>query len=226
MKTALFDTWTEKYDSWFATPTGQYVKRYELAVLLDLLSPQPGDLILDAGCGTGIFTQDVINCGAKVAGMDLSVAMLAKGVHLMNSMDFSGTCGDMCALPFKDNSFDRVFSMTAIEFIADAPRAIAELNRVVKKGGCIVVTTLNSLSPWAKRRTRKAKDGHSLFQNIIFRSPDDMRSLIPKESVIKTAVHFLKDDPLEDIPRIEEAGSKQQLETGAFLAVQWNTKAE
>ena len=79
MKTALFDTWTEKYDSWFETPTGQYVKRYESALLLDLLTPQPGDMILDAGCGTGIFTQDVIKQGAKVTGMDLSAPMGGKG---------------------------------------------------------------------------------------------------------------------------------------------------
>jgi len=224
MKTTLFDTWTEKYDSWFETPTGQYVRKYELALLLELLAPGEGDLILDAGCGTGVFTRDVINQGADVIGMDISAPMVAKGARQMRGMGFSGVCADMCALPFSDNSFDRVYSMTAIEFIPDAVLAMSELNRVAKKGGCIVVTTLNSLSPWAERRIKKGKHGHSLFENIIFRSPDDMRLLIPEKCVIKTAIHFQKDEPVENLAQIEAAGNKRQLETGAFLAAQWIKK--
>ena len=130
----------------------------------------------------------------------------------------------MCALPFSDNSFDRVYSMTAIEFIPDAVLAMNELNRVAKIGACIVVTTLNSLSPWAERRIQKAKQGHSLFENIIFRSPDDIRLLIPEKSIVKTAIHFQKDEPVDNIAKIEEAGNIQQLETGAFIAAQWIKK--
>jgi ubiquinone/menaquinone biosynthesis C-methylase UbiE len=221
MKKALFDTWTEKYDSWFETPVGQLVKKYELALLLELLAPQTGDLILDAGCGTGVFTRDVLSHGGYVVAMDISALMLAKGNRQLRGMDFSGVCGDMCALPFSDNSFDRVYSMTAIEFIPDVAMAIAELNRVAKKGGCIVVTTLNSLSPWAERRIQKASQGHSLFENITFRSPDDICKIIPNNSVIKTAIHFQKDEPVEKIAKIEEAGNTLQLETGAFLAAKW-----
>ena len=224
MKTALFDTWTEKYDSWFETPTGQYVRKYELALLLELLAPREGELILDAGCGTGVFTRDVINQGAEVIGMDISAPMLVKGARQMRGISYSGVCGDMCALPFSDNSFDRVYSMTAIEFIPDAVLAMNELNRVAKIGACIVVTTLNSLSPWAERRIKKAKQGHSLFESIIFRSPDDMRLLIPDKSIVKTAIHFQKDEPVDNIAKIEEAGNIQQLETGAFLAAQWIKK--
>lgn len=224
MKTSPFDTWTEKYDNWFATPTTQYVKKYELELLLRLLNPQPGEKILDAGCGTGIFTQDIAQTQAKVTGMDISLPMVAKGVLQLGDTTFSGICADMGALPFYDNSFDKVFSMTAIEFIEDAAGVIKELNRVVKKGGCIVVTTLNSLSPWAERREQKGKSGHSLFSNIFFRSPADMRLLIPTDSVVKTAIHFDKDAPVEDIPQIEAEGNKLQQETGAFLAVQWIKK--
>lgn len=224
MKKALFDSWTEKYDSWFTTPVGRYVKKYESAMLLGLLNPQPGELILDAGCGTGIFTGDVIDRQARVIGMDLSLPMVARGVQQLCGLDFSGICGDLRTLPFDDQSFDRVFSMTAVEFIPDADRVICELERVTRIGGCIVVTTLNSLSPWAERRMRKAESGHSLFQNIIFRSPADMHQLSQGDVVVKTAIHFQKEDSVKDIPHIEESGRKQQLETGAFLAIQWFRK--
>ena len=222
MATALFDTWTDRYDLWFATPVGQLVRWYEAELLLKFLEPQPGERILDVGCGTGIFTIDVLKSGAWVTGIDLSAAMLARAVT-RGGDQFAGLCADMCHLPLSDNSFDRVFSMTAIEFVADAATAIAELNRVVKPGGRVVLTSLNSLSPWAEQRRHKAAtEGHSLFEQAHFRSPAEMRSLIPAPSQSQTAIHFLKQDPVDKISEIEQQGMEQKLETGAFLAVRWD----
>ncbi len=222
MKTALFDTWKDKYDAWFETPTGRLVRQYESALLLEFLNPRPDDSILDVGCGTGIFTQDVLSCGAKVTGIDLSLPMLERALLRAGTARFSGLCADMNALPFPDNCFDKVYSMTAIEFADDAGRVLAECNRVTKKGGCIVVTTLNSLSPWAEQRKKKAQNGHDLFQQICFRSPDDMRLIVPAQSLCKTAIHFQKNEPVLRIPEVERNGRENNLETGAFLAVQWN----
>jgi len=221
MKTALFDTWKDKYDAWFETPTGQLVRQYESALLLELLNPLPDDSILDVGCGTGIFTQDVLSCGAKVTGLDLSLPMLERALVRAGGASFFGLCADMNALPFPDDSFDKVYSMTAIEFADDAGRVIAEFNRVARKGGCIVVTTLNSLSPWAEQRKKKAQNGHDLFQKICFRSPDDMRLIVPEKSMFKTAIHFQKNDQVLCIPEFERNGRENNLDTGAFLAVQW-----
>ncbi len=221
MTTALFDTWTDKYDRWFETPTGRLVREYESNLLQELLTPLPGEKILDVGCGTGIFTQDVLDCGAIVTGIDLSRPMLQKALYRAGDAGFTGLCADMYALPFPDSSFDKVFSMTAIEFVADAAGVVTELDRVTKKGGCVVVTTLNSLSPWADQRIQKAQNGHTLFQNIYFRSPDDMRLIVPENCEIKTAIHFQKNDPVEDIPHLEKNGRKNSPYTGAFLAVQW-----
>lgn len=221
MATALFDTWTERYDLWFATPIGQLVRWYEAELLLKFLEPQPGERILDVGCGTGIFTIDVLKSGAWVTGIDLSAAMLSRAVT-RGGEQFAGLCADMCHLPFSDNSFDRVFSMTAIEFVADAATAIAELNRVVKPGGRVVLTSLNGLSPWAEqRRNKAATQGHSLFEQAHFRTPAEMRSLIPVACEVKTAIHFLKQTAVDKVPEIEQQGMEQNLETGAFLAVRW-----
>lgn len=221
MTTALFDSWTERYDAWFTTPTGRLVKQYETDLLLDLLTPAPEEHILDAGCGTGIFTREVLIAGASVTGLDLSLPMVHKAVTLLDTGHFAGLQGDICALPFADNSFDKVFSMTAIEFIADASQAIAELNRVARTGGLVVVTTLNSLSPWAERRLQNADNGHTLFQHIHFRSPEEMRALAPSAAVTRTAIHFLKHDPVDQIPSIERKGQHLHPDTGAFLAIQW-----
>lgn len=224
MQESLFDSWTEKYDCWFATPVGRQVRRYESALLLQLLAPQEDELILDVGCGTGIFTKDVLTLGSKVIGIDLSYPMLHRAMEKTTEQSFLGLCADMSILPFATDTFDRVYSMTAIEFVADAAPAINELERVTKKGGTIVVTTLNDLSPWAKRRRNKAVEGHSLFNAIHFRTPAQMRELIPLTATIKTAIHFEKESPLSRIPELERIGSATHPENGAFLAVQWRKR--
>ncbi len=228
MTNTLFDKWTDRYDCWFETPMGILVKKYELSLLLELLNPLPGEKILDVGCGTGVFTIDVMALGPRITGIDISQPMLRKASEKIQKINtpsaslFSGLCADMCALPFADNSFDKVLSMTAIEFVTDAKKAVTELERVTRQGGTIVLTTLNSLSPWAEQRLTAGENGHDLFKKIIFRSPDKMRSLVPGNPVLKTAIHFQKNDCISDIPEIEGQGEKNNSDKGAFLAVKWN----
>jgi hypothetical protein len=87
-----------------------------------------------------------------------------------------------------------------------------------------VVATLNSLSPWAAKRIAEAKERHSIFERAIFRSPDDLRSLAPAEGVVKTAIHFQKEDDPEKAVEVEQQGERKALKTGAFVAARWEKK--
>jgi len=224
VKEKLFDDWPEKYDRWFETPIGALVKQYENELLLDLLQPQPGDHILDVGCGTGIFTCNILGFGSHVTAIDISYPMLKRAEVKTKGLPFRAVAGDMRYLPFADDCFDKTVSMTALEFIGSGRAAVADLFRVTKKGGVVVVTTLNSLSPWANRRKKAAEKGHSLFEQMIFRSPDDMRALAPIDGTVKTAIHFLKDDDPHRVPEIEREGKQRGLDTGAFVAARWVKK--
>ena len=221
MSATPFDTWTEKYDQWFTTPIGRLVYACEAELLLELLDPQPGERVLDAGCGTGIFTGGVLARGAAVTGIDLSLPMLQGALTRHQEARFTAACADLRALPFPNACFDRAWSMTAIEFIADAATALAELERVTRPGGTIVVTTLNSLSPWAELRRAKGRAGHDLFANVFFRSPDEMRALVRTDCVVRTAVHFSKQDPVDEVAALERRGRETGSDRGALLAVQW-----
>ena len=221
VKEKLFDEWPEKYDQWFETPIGALVKKYENQLLLDLLQPQPEELILDVGCGTGVFTLNILGLGTRVIGLDISQPMLLRAGQKAGKYPFRAVAGDMRFLPFADQCFDRVVSMTALEFIADGQAAVEDMFRVAKKGGVVVATTLNSLSPWADRRKKAADKGHSLFEQMVFRSPDDMRALVPIDATVKTAIHFLKDDDPQRASEIEREGKNRGLDTGAFVAARW-----
>jgi len=218
-KEKLFDDWPEKYDRWFETPIGNLVKNAELEIVLDFLRPAPGDRILDAGCGTGIFTLDLLSRGSTVVGIDLSLPMLARARRKADGYPFHPVGADILRLPFAGGQFDKTVSVTALEFIEDAAAAVRELFRVTRRGGTIVVATLNSLSPWAARRKEEGRKGHPLFRKVIFRSPAEMASLAPASCETHTAVHFLKEENPERAFEIEREGKGSN--TGAFLAVRW-----
>lgn len=217
----IFDDWPEKYDRWFETPIGGVVKEFESALVLKLLEPKPGETILDAGCGTGIFTAAFLDAGADVVGLELSFPMVARAARKLAGRPFQPTTGDMSSLPFADDSFDKSISVTAVEFIENAVGAVAEMFRVTRPGGSVLLATLNSLSPWAERRTEAGKKGHDIFKKIFFRSPRDMMALTPVKGHYETAVHFEKSEDPVRARRIETEAGAKSLDTGAFLLARW-----
>jgi ubiquinone/menaquinone biosynthesis C-methylase UbiE len=220
-KTQLFDEWPDAYDRWFTTPIGSLIRRYELELIMNLLKPKRSEAILDAGCGTGVFTVDILASGSSVVGLDLSLPMLARAGRKLDGLPFQRVLGDIVCLPFLESSFDKVVSVTALEFIEDAKEAVGEMFRVTQRRGTIVVASLNSLSPWASRRMVEAKERHTIFEKAIFRSPDELRSLALGDSVVKTAIHFEKEDDPDKAIRIEQEGQRKDSKTGAFVAVRW-----
>jgi ubiquinone/menaquinone biosynthesis C-methylase UbiE len=220
-RTQLFDEWPDQYDRWFQTPIGSLVKDCEMRLVKELLAPQARESIIDAGCGTGLFTLDMLASGASVAGLDLSLAMVLRAAARFRWLPFSPLVGDMLALPFRDNSFDKAVSVTALEFIEDARGAVRELFRVTKGGGLVVVATLNSLSSWAARRRKEAGEKETIFSKAFFRSPEELLALAPYAGTVKTAVHFQKASDPESAIKIEEKGRQKDLLTGAFVAVRW-----
>ena len=222
MSRQLFDDWPEQYNRWFETPIGALVKHYEEKLVLDLLQPRSNELILDVGCGTGLFTRSVIAHGSVIVGLDVSEPMLRSARRGLSTTRFWPVLADMLVLPFADDRFDKTLSITALEFVKDAGSAIDELFRVTRPKGRVVIATLNSLSPWAKRRRAEAsRKDKSVFEHAFFRSPDQLRKLIPVEGMVKTAVHFEKDADPARAGAIEHAGQQAGSDAGAFLIGCW-----
>lgn len=222
----IFDEWPEKYDLWFDTPIGRLVREYESRLFLDMARPGRGETILDAGCGTGIFTLDFLAAGSLVTGLELSLPMLQRAGAKAAGRSFRMVRGDMRRLPFTDCSFDKTLSVTAIEFLEDASGAVSEMFRVTRPGGLVVVASLNSLSPWAARRRTTAREGHAIFEHATFRSPAEMAALMPCPKRVGTAVHFLKNDDPDRAVEIEKDGQTRRLDTGAFVVVSWEKPVE
>lgn len=103
------------------------------AAVLDLLSPQAGERILDLGCGDGVLTEKLVAAGAEVLGVDSDPAMLdaaqAKGLDVRHV--------DGQALDF-DGEFDAVFSNAALHWMPDHAAVFAGVHRALKPGGRFV----------------------------------------------------------------------------------------
>jgi ubiquinone/menaquinone biosynthesis C-methylase UbiE len=82
-----------------------------------MVRPGNGKMILDVGCGTGIFTADLLAAGSEVTGLDLSLPMLQYAKKKALGKPFRIVRGDMRWLPFKTAAFDKTMSVTSIEFL-------------------------------------------------------------------------------------------------------------
>ena len=103
--------------------------------LAKLLAPQPGERILDLGCGTGELTSEIAAHGALVIGVDRSRHMIDEARKKFPSLEF--LVGDARALPFGEE-FDAVFSNAALHWIQEAEQAVAGISRALKPCGRFV----------------------------------------------------------------------------------------
>lgn len=111
-----------------------FVWRYG-ANLLDLLSPQPGERILDVGCGTGQLTHDIAQSGAHVVGLDNSPEMLADARKNFPELEFVLADASRFDVP---EPFDAVFSNAALHWVKDADGAAESIARALRPGGRFV----------------------------------------------------------------------------------------
>jgi trans-aconitate methyltransferase len=104
--------------------------------LLVLLNAQPGERILDVGCGTGQLTSEITQFGAEVVGIDSSADMI--GTARKNFPHVRFEVADMTALTFAEE-FEVVISNAALHWVRDQQAAIASIGRALKKGGRLVL---------------------------------------------------------------------------------------
>jgi SAM-dependent methyltransferase len=106
---------------------------------LDWLGARTGVRWLDVGCGNGAFTEMIVErCApAAVEGIDPSEAQLAFARRRPLSLLAQFRRGDAMALPFPDDTFDVAVMPLVIFFVPDPARGVAEMARVVRRGGAV-----------------------------------------------------------------------------------------
>jgi SAM-dependent methyltransferase len=126
--------WGARPADW-ALSEDQQVPTYEAA--LARVGLEPGQLVLDIGCGVGAFLRMVAARGARPFGLDASAALLAVARRRVPDADLR--VGDMEALPYDDDTFDLVCGFSSFFFANDFAAAVREAGRVARPGAPVVI---------------------------------------------------------------------------------------
>jgi SAM-dependent methyltransferase len=113
----------------------------------------PGELILEAGCGSGRFTEVLLSTGARVVSFDYSAA--AQVAHQAFAAKGAQICqASIYDMPYRQGSFDRVFCFGVIQHCPDVHAAFDALVKMVKPGGALAVDVYDRRRLWLNARYR------------------------------------------------------------------------
>ena len=126
--------WGARPADWAVTEA-QQAPSYE--DVLSRVSLEPGQSVLDVGCGVGAFLALVAGRGARAFGLDASEALLDVARARLPDADLR--VGDMEAMPYDDDTFDLVTGFTSFFFANNIVNALREAGRVAKPGAPVVI---------------------------------------------------------------------------------------
>jgi phosphatidylethanolamine/phosphatidyl-N-methylethanolamine N-methyltransferase len=137
-----YDLTAKMYDELYADEQkGKYQKALENVNIT-------GSAVLDVGCGSGLFFNQVALQADFVVGVDVSSKLLAKSKEQASAFQNVFVLqADADHLPFRDGFFDDVFAFTVLQNMPNPAETLGELKRVAKLGSRVVVTGLKKAFP-------------------------------------------------------------------------------
>jgi ubiquinone/menaquinone biosynthesis C-methylase UbiE len=175
------------YDAWYDTPRGRWIGDTEYRLVRRSLGLQPGDSVLDVGCGTGWFTRRAAEDAARVIGLDRDADALAFA-HGRGAGPEDYVPGDATALPFADASFDAVLSVTALCFVEQWPQALAEIVRVSRRRFVVGLLNRHSLLWLDKGRQGGSGAYRGAHWHTRAEIDDELRALLVRNAQFRYGV--------------------------------------
>ena len=107
--------------------------------------------VAEFGCGTGFFTAPLAAKAESVVATDISAGMLAVATSRVTAKNVTFQVEDCQKTSFRDDAFDTAFVSLVIHF-TDPARTVAEMRRIVKRGGMLIIVNLDpmALRPFAR----------------------------------------------------------------------------
>ncbi len=161
--------------------------------VLTRLELTPGLRVLDVACGTGVMTRALAEAGAAPTGLDLTPAMLAIAEELSPGLEFVQASAD--AIPFDDGDFDALTCQQGLQFFPDRRAGLAEMRRIVRPGGQVVVATWcdpsqSGFAVIARVLTRHLGEsvGNIMLAPFVINQEADLRGLLEEAGLSQIVV--------------------------------------
>ncbi len=153
--------------------------------VMDGLEPRAGELLLDIGCGAGMMLNTMhIVYGTRGVGIDISPVAL-RAAAACNPCGNLYLLADALALPFRDCVFDLACSFDAVEHVPDPGVFVAEMARVVRPGGRMLIYTPSRRSRWPWHWWQQVLTGGKQGRDVLaghdperFLAPDELEGLM------------------------------------------------
>lgn len=180
------DLGPEVYGRWRASSVGAVTEMLQWRLILELLEDVRGRTILDVGCGDGALALELHKRGAIVTGIDMSEAMIeaARAAASQQDADVDFVVAPAEATPFPPERFDIVVAVTTLCFVDDAAPVFAEIARVLRPGGRLVIGELGKWNSWAAARRIRAWLGSPLWRLGRFRTASELQALARQAGLV------------------------------------------
>lgn len=226
-----FDTFAKDYDDWYREKLGSFVDKVQKQLIEDLAEPKAGEKALDIGSGTGNYAIWLAKKGLEVTAIDESREMItiAKKKAEKDNLNIHLYLGKGESLPFSQNSFDLVVSVTTIEFVDNPAQVLREAIRVLKPGGRLVIGVLTKDSPWGEFYQSKIKrDPNNVYAKAHLFTEEEIYELLNTHYVLKKGLYI---DPLEEFDekeawKREQTKQDEQANRAGFFAIRWIKEAK
>ncbi len=168
--------------------------KHRILTILDYLDVQPGDHVLDCGCGEGFYTMvlsELYDCKITALDSDEPLLKIARE-RVGNKLSIEFKVGDATRIPYSDNTFDKIILTEVLEHVPNDLQALLEVKRVMKPGGVLAITVPNHNYPFFWDPVNKTLEavhlGHvkkGLFAgiwdlHIRLYYPDEIKSVVEK----------------------------------------------